>query len=139
MVLREPGGMEITEKLRDIILNKSLNISKKSEMLLFLAARAELVRKVIIPALEGNYFIICDRFVDSTLAYQGYGRKIDLRVIENLNNFVTSDIVPSCTFYLDIDIDTMISRKSGMQDDRMEQSGLEFFKNVRNGKRNRSV
>ena len=132
-IYREPGGIEITEKIRKIILNKDFKISKESELLLFLAARAELVRNAIISDLKNNCFVICDRYIDSTLAYQGYGRKIDLRLIERLNNFVVNDMLPSCTFYLDIDINTMIERKIGMNKDRMEQSGLIFFKDVRDG------
>lgn len=133
MVLREPGGTKITEMIRDIILNSTNNISKNSEMLLFLAARAELVNKVIKPALKDNYFVICDRYIDSTLAYQGYGRKINLKIINDLNNFVTSNILPACTFYLDIKPQIMNLRRLGNKNDRMEQSGTEFFEDVRNG------
>ena len=132
-IYREPGGTEITEKIREIILKKEFKISVQCELLLFLAARAELVRNTILHDLKNNSFVICDRFIDSTIVYQGYGRKIDLKLIERLNDFVVSDVIPSCTFYLDIDVDTMVSRKKGMNKDRMEQSGLVFFKNVRKG------
>tara|TARA_Y100001968_G_scaffold149348_1_gene136581 strand:- start:3088 stop:3714 length:627 start_codon:yes stop_codon:yes gene_type:complete len=132
-VFREPGGNKVNEQIREIILSKDFNITRESEMLLFLASRAELVNQVIVPLLKDNVFIICDRYVDSTLAYQGYGRNINLEFIKKLNSFVTADLLPTCTFYLDIPIDVMIERKKGEKYDRMEQSGLDFFKKVRNG------
>ena len=133
LVLREPGGTTVTEKIRKIILNNTIQISEISEMLLFLAARSELVEKVIKPALNSNSYVICDRYIDSTIAYQGYGRNINLNLINQLNSFVTHDLLPDYTFLLDIDIKTMYKRKMGMKIDRMEQSGIDFFKNVRNG------
>ena len=133
MVLREPGGTELTESLRNIILDKSLKISNKSEMLLFLAARADLVNEVIRPVLGKDHFVVCDRYIDSTLAYQGYGRDIDLDIINDLNEFVTSSLLPSVTFFLDINIKTMYHRRKNMNDDRMEKSGSNFFEKVRKG------
>ncbi len=133
LVFREPGGIEVAESIRDIILNNDYNISKECEMLLFLSARAELVDKVIKPALDDDCFVICDRFIDSTLAYQGYGRKIDLNLINNLNSMVTKSIIPSKTFFLDIDVSLMSKRQNIKNNDRMENSGINFFKNVRKG------
>ena len=132
-VLREPGGMDISESLRKIILNKSFDISSNTEMLLFLAARSELVTKVIYPALEEGYYVICDRYIDSTVAYQGFGRKIDIKIINDLNKFVTLGLLPTVTFYLDIPVKTMILRKNKENNDRMENSGLKFFERVRSG------
>ncbi len=132
-VFREPGGMEISESLRKIILNKSFDISSNTEMLLFLAARSELVTKVIYPALEKGYYVICDRYIDSTVAYQGFGRKIDIKIINDLNKFVTLGLLPTVTFYLDIPVKTMILRKNKENNDRMENSGLKFFERVRSG------
>ncbi len=132
-VFREPGGMEISESLRKIILNKSFDISSNTEMLLFLAARSELVTKVIYPALEEGYYVICDRYIDSTVAYQGFGRKIDIKIINDLNKFVTLGLLPTVTFYLDIPVKTMILRKNKENNDRMENSGLKFFERVRSG------
>ena len=133
MALREPGGTELTESLRNIILDKSLKISNTSEMLLFLAARADLVNEVIRPALGKDHFVVCDRYIDSTLAYQGYGRDIDLDIINDLNEFVTSSLLPSVTFFLDINIKTMYHRRKSMNNDRMEKSGSKFFEKVRKG------
>ena len=132
-VFREPGGMDISESLRKIILNKSFDISSNTEMLLFLAARSELVTKVIYPALERGYYVICDRYIDSTVAYQGFGRKIDIKIINDLNKFVTLGLLPTVTFYLDIPVKTMILRKNKENNDRMENSGLKFFERVRSG------
>ncbi len=132
-VFREPGGMDISESLRRIILNKSFDISSNTEMLLFLAARSELVTKVIYPALEKGYYVICDRYIDSTVAYQGFGRKIDIKIINDLNKFVTLGLLPTVTFYLDIPVKTMILRKNKENNDRMENSGLKFFERVRSG------
>tara|TARA_B100000131_G_C18093287_1_gene602991 strand:- start:673 stop:1290 length:618 start_codon:yes stop_codon:yes gene_type:complete len=132
-VFREPGGMDISESLRKIILNKSFDISSNTEMLLFLAARSELVTKVIYPALEKGYYVICDRYIDSTVAYQGFGRKIDIKIINDLNKFVTLGLLPTVTFYLDIPVKTMILRKNKENNDRMENSGLKFFERVRSG------
>ena len=132
-VFREPGGMDISENLRKIILNKSFDISSNTEMLLFLAARSELVTKVIYPALEKGYYVICDRYIDSTVAYQGFGRKIDIKIINDLNKFVTLGLLPTVTFYLDISVKTMILRKNKENNDRMENSGLKFFERVRSG------
>ena len=132
-VFREPGGMEISESLRKIILNKSFDISSNTEMLLFLAARSELVTKVISPALEKGYYVICDRYIDSTVAYQGFGRNIDIKIINDLNKFVTLGLLPTVTFYLDIPVKTMILRKNKENNDRMENSGLKFFERVRSG------
>ena len=132
-VFREPGGMDISENLRKIILNKSFDISSNTEMLLFLAARSELVTKVIYPALEKGYYVICDRYIDSTVAYQGFGRKIDIKIINDLNKFVTLGLLPTVTFYLDISVKTMILRKNKENNDRMENSGLKFFERGRSG------
>ena len=125
--------MDISESLRKIILNKSFDISSNTEMLLFLAARSELVTKVIYPALEKGYYVICDRYIDSTVAYQGFGRKIDIKIINDLNKFVTLGLLPTVTFYLDIPVKTMILRKNKENNDRMENSGLKFFERVRSG------
>ena len=132
-VFREPGGMDISESLRKIILNKSFDISSNTEMLLFLAARSELVTKVIYPALEKGYYVICDRYIDSTVADQGFVRKIDIKIINDLNKFVTLGLLPTVTFYLDIPVKTMILRKNKENNDRMENSGLKFFERVRSG------
>ena len=103
-ILREPGGTEISEGIRSILLNKkNIKMNGRAEMLLFSAARVQLTIEKIIPLLkEGNY-VIADRFVDSTTAYQGYGRELELEVVENVSQFATLGILPKITFYLKID------------------------------------
>jgi dTMP kinase len=127
--LREPGGTPLGEELRQLLLN-STNIATKTELLLFLAARSELVQKVIKPALEGGIDVICDRFIDSTAAYQGYGRRLDLSLIATLNAAVIDGCKPDLTVLLDIDPDTGLSRAAeGSAGDAIEghwQRGLGF-------------
>ena len=127
--LREPGGTPIGEDLRQLLLN-STNISTKTELLLFLAARSELVQKVIKPALESGVDVICDRFIDSTAAYQGHGRKLDLALIATLNDAVIDGCRPNLTVLLDIDPDAGLARASeGAPGDAIEghwQQGLGF-------------
>jgi dTMP kinase len=127
--LREPGGTPLGEELRQLLLN-STNIATKTELLLFLAARSELVQKVIKPALDGGIDVICDRFIDSTAAYQGYGRKLDLELISTLNDAVVEACRPDLTVLLDIDPDAGLSRASeDASGDAIEghwQQGLRF-------------
>ena len=132
VVLREPGNTTISEKIRSILLDKDNVINDKSELLLFLSARAQLTTQIIEKKIKKNNFIICDRFIDSTLAYQGYGRGIDLNIIKNLNSFATNQIVPDITFILDVSVSTSIDRLSSKDNDRMENAGKEFLSKVRN-------
>jgi dTMP kinase len=127
--LREPGGTALGEELRRLLLNSS-NIATQTELLLFLAARSELVQKVIKPALDGGIDVICDRFIDSTAAYQGYGRRLDLSLIATLNDAVVDGCNPDLTVLLDIDPDAGLARASeGSAGDAIEghwQQGLGF-------------
>ncbi len=101
---KEPGGTKIGDKIRKILLDqKNESMDYKTEMLLFLASRAENVRLIILPALEGGKIVISDRFYDSTTAYQGYGRGIDLKITKQLNSLVVGRAIPDLTFILDID------------------------------------
>ena len=109
---REPGGNPISEKIRDIIIdteNKKMN--PRTEALLYAAARAQLVSEVIIPTLKKGDIVICDRFVDSSVAYQGEGRKLGAEVISELNLFATDGLEPDVTFFLKIDPEMGIERK----------------------------
>jgi dTMP kinase len=125
--LREPGGTPLGEELRQLILN-SANLTPKTELLLFLAARAELARKVIKPALERGIDVICDRFIDSTAAYQGYGLGLDRTLIATLNAAVIEDCLPDVTVLLDLDPEIGLARASeGSAGDQIEghwQQGL---------------
>ncbi len=143
ITLREPGGTEVAEKIRNILLESRHDISPTGELLLFSASRAELVREVIEPALKARKIVILDRFFDSTTAYQGYGRGLDLKVLESIISISTCGITPDITFYLDIVPEVAFGRKFSKtslplvfdqsEPDRMESSGIEFFKNVRQG------
>ena len=125
--LREPGGTPLGEELRQLILN-SANLAPKTELLLFLAARSELVHKVIRPALTRGIDVICDRFIDSTAAYQGYGLGLDKALIATLNASVIDDCVPDVTVLLDLDPEIGLARASeGSAGDQIEghwQQGL---------------
>lgn len=131
--IREPGGTQLSEKIRNLLLDPDNSINSISELLLFEAARADLTEKAIKPALAENKFVLCDRFYDSTTAYQGYGRGIKLEIIEKLNMFATQDLVPDLSFYFHISLPISKERTSSKKLDRMESAGDEFFKNVIEG------
>ncbi len=134
IIVREPGGTSVSEKVRDILLDrKNLNLSSSSESLLFLSARAQLVNEVINPAIEDGKYIICDRYIDSTIAYQGFGRGLDVALLKELNHFAINGLYPQLTFLLHISVEESITRRSGESDDRMESSGNGFLSSVSNG------
>ena len=132
-VLREPGDTSISNKLREILLDKNNEICPESETLLFLSARSQLVREKIIPNIEKGNIVICDRYLDSTLAYQGYGRDLDKDMINNLNLFATNKMLPSLTFILDIDPKIAYGRIIKEDIDRMESEGIDFLNKISNG------
>ena len=111
-ILREPGDTSISDKIREILLNKENKICYESETLLFLAARAQLVREKILPELEKGSLVICDRYYDSTLAYQGYGRNLDKDLINSLNQFAINKMIPLITFILKLDPEIAYKRIS---------------------------
>jgi dTMP kinase len=134
IIVREPGGTSISERIRDILLDKkNLQLCSESESFLFLSARTQLVTEVIRPALKSGKFVICDRFIDSTMAYQGYGRGMDLFQLKAMNNMAIGECVPGQTFLLDVDIENSIQRRTDSEDDRMESAGIEFLRKVREG------
>ena len=132
IVIREPGDTEISNKIRNILLDKNNKIGEKSETLLFLSARAQLVEEKIIP-FSNNNIVICDRFIDSTVAYQGYGRNQDINTINTLNNFATGSMYPDITFILEIDPKESFKRLNSNFLDRMELSGIDFLEKVSKG------
>jgi len=132
LLTREPGAKGLGTKLREILLNYDGVVSPNCESFLFLADRAQHIDTIIKPALERGEIILCDRHTDSTIAYQGYGRQLDIEQIKMLNKIATSGIVPDITFVFDIDLDTAKSRLN-RDKDRMESSGDAFFQRVRKG------
>lgn len=131
--IREPGGLSFSEKIREILLDTKTEINSTTELFLFEAARSELTEKIILPALNENKIVICDRFYDSTSAYQGFGRGINLDDINYLNTVATQKLVPDLTFYLDIPISQSLNRNINKVKDRMESNTLNFITNVKKG------
>lgn len=147
--LREPGGTELSEKIRKILLGKprcrrvpasrskiytksNQEIYPLAEMFLYLAARAQLIQEQIKPALKKGYFVVCDRFLDSTIAYQGYGLGIDLSLIEYVGNFLISEVKPDLTIFLDLAVSKGLNA-CGRKLDRIEQRSLAYHQRVRRG------
>ena len=132
LLTREPGSVGLGEKIREILLNYDGEVSNVCESFLFLADRAQNIDCIIKPALEKGTVVICDRHTDSSVAYQGYGRGLDIDRIKMLNNIATSGLKPDLTIILDVDVETSQARV-GSQKDRMESAGIEFFERVRKG------
>ena len=132
LLTREPGAAGLGEKIREILLNYDGEVSPQCESFLFLADRAQHVNCIIKPALDEGKIVLCDRHTDSTVAYQGYGRMLDIDRINLLNNIATGGLKPDLTIVFDIDVETSMQRV-GKNKDRMESAGIEFFKRVRNG------
>ena len=134
IIVREPGGTSISERIRDILLDKkNLHLTGEAESFLFLSARAQLAGEIIKPALKEGKFVICDRFIDSTIAYQGYGRGMDLLKLNVMNNMAIDGCAIGQTFLLDVNVENSIKRRSNHEDDRMEAAGYNFMKKVREG------
>ncbi len=136
-VIREPGGTEISEKIRDLLLDKKHTaMFMETEVLLFAASRAQLVREVILPELKKGTYVLSDRFHDSSIAYQAFGRGIDLEFVKNLQSFAIDQAVPDITFFIDIPLEEVERRKkiAGKETlDRIERSQRSFYENVRRG------
>jgi dTMP kinase len=134
--LREPGGTLISERLREILLDRThLEMTDLAELFLFSASRAQLVAEVIRPALQRGEIVVCDRFYDSTTAYQGYGRGLNIDDVRHVNTVATSSLRPDLTLFLDVPPDEILRRRAdaGLSPDRMEESGRSFYERVRNG------
>ena len=130
--LREPGSTDLSEKIRKILLNKKTKISDITELFLYEAARTELIAREIAPALSQGIIVLCDRFYDSTTAYQGYGRGLDIRMVRSLHKMAVGDIHPDLTIVIDVDINTA-RKRMGSSLDRLESLPIRFHQKVRNG------
>jgi dTMP kinase len=133
VLTREPGGTEISEAIREILLSKEFPaMHQDTELLLMFAARAEHLQKKILPALAQGKWVLCDRFTDASYAYQGGGRGIAIKRIAILEQWVQADFRPDHTFLFDLDAETGLSRaKSRGETDRFEQEDIDFFNRIR--------
>lgn len=131
---REPGGTEISEQIRNLLLHGGYEMDSGTELLLFSAARSQLISQKVAPLLDAGKIVILDRFYDSTMAYQGYGRSsAPIEDIQQLNKIASHHRIPDITFYLRITPEMAQKRTETGKKDRMEKSGLEFFKKVCKG------
>ena len=132
VITREPGGTKLGKSIRSLLLDTSIEKSPDSitELLLYAADRSQHVNEIIRPTLDQGDWVISDRFCGSTLAYQGYGRKLDIKLIKDLEAIATQGISPDITFLLDIPIEESIRRRINRKDDRIEKEGRQFLANV---------
>ncbi len=140
LLTREPGGTKLGNRIRNIVLNESKEqISDLSEFLLYLACRAQILERVIRPALSKGMFVICDRFSDSTIAYQGYGKGLPFKLVTGLDRQITGGLKPDITFLLDLNVEKGLERAwrrinlRGGGEDRFEKEGKDFHNRVRDG------
>jgi len=131
---REPGGTEISEQIRHVILStRNKAMQSEAEVLLFSAARAQIVAELIRPALAGGKIVICDRYADSTMAYQGYGLGLDLGALRAITRFATGGLVPERTFYVDVPVEVGLARRQRGEMNRLDQKEVAYHTRVRNG------
>ena len=132
VITREPGGTELGKSIRSLLLDTSKEKSPDyiTELLLYAADRSQHVNEIIRPTLNKGDWVISDRFCGSTLAYQGYGRKLDIELIKELEIIATQGVSPDITFLLDIPVEESIKRRCNRKDDRIEKEGIEFLSNV---------
>lgn len=135
VLTREPGGTPTAERIRDLVLDPGLHVGDQAELLLYLAARAEHVQKLIKPALDEDKFVICDRFMDSTLAYQAIARGLGLMEVLSINEFAIDGLMPDITFLLHADSTVIEERRRfrGLIPDRLEAEDNDFKERVRRG------
>jgi len=133
ILVREPGGTDISEKIRTILLDKTLNnMESKTEALLMIASRAQLTKEIIIPKLQEGFIVLADRYKDSTIAYQGSRKGLNIDLLEKMNNFATFGLDPDITFLFDISSKVGVERRGNQNLDRIEKAGEKFQELVRN-------
>lgn len=133
-VFREPGGTNLSEEIRDLLLNQDIDIQPLAETFLFSAARTQLITEKVKPLLQENVVVILDRYYDSTVAYQGYGRSAaSLCELHKINEMATYNLQPDITFYLKLSLDQAENRSIGGVKDRIERSGKQFYQKVIQG------
>ena len=132
---REPGGSSVSEQIRKVILDgKNTTMTDECEALLYAASRVQLLKEIIKPRLDNGELVFCDRFVDSSLAYQGYARGLGVEFVERINDYAINNFTPDCTIFLNLAPKYAIMRKGGAdKNDRLELSGFEFHEKVYEG------
>ena len=137
LTLREPGGTALGETLRNLLQHQTdIDIHRQAEWLLFSASRVQLIHEVILPALNRGAWVLCDRFIDSTIAYQGYGRELDIPAMKQLHNSILGALVPDITFFLHVDVNQGFKRvearckEQAVEPDRMETQQRDFYERV---------
>jgi dTMP kinase len=134
LLVHEPGGTPLGERVRSILKHATdIPISALTELILFNASRSQLVTDVIKPELAQGKIVLCDRFADSTIAYQSYGRGLDLATVQELNRIASQELLPDLTFLLDVSPEVGLARKREGANDRFEQEALAFHRKVRQG------
>ena len=137
LTTREPGGVLIGEKIREVILDPShTEMDPKTELLLYIASRRQHLVEKVLPALEAGKLVIMDRFIDSSVAYQGFGRGLDIEAIDWLNEFATDGLKPDLTLYFDIEVEEGLARIAANSDreiNRLDMEGLDLHRKVRQG------
>lgn len=140
LLTREPGGTIFAEAIRKILLDPKFAPAPLTELFLYEAARVQHMKEFVVPALKAGKVVICDRFTDATIAYQGYGRKLNLKLINQLNKAATFGVLPQLTIYLDIDVEKGLNKAKnldkesyGSDGDRIERESVLFHNNVRKG------
>lgn len=142
IMTREPGGTGLGESIRAILLNSSSEkIAPLAELFLYESCRAQIIEDIIKPALKNGKIVLCDRFADSTTAYQGYGKGLDLDAVKEINKLAAGTVIPDLTFIIDCDVDAGLKRawarinsaKTKNKEDRFEREDIEFHKSVRDG------
>ena len=132
LLVREPGSTSISEKIRKILLDKELGeMNSRTEALLMMASRAQLTKEIIIPKLKSGFVIIADRYIDSTIAYQGAGRGLSIDLLDKINNFATYELKPDITFLIDLSSKLASNRRKKSELDRIEKVGNKFQEQVR--------
>ncbi|MBQ3047360.1 MAG: dTMP kinase [Clostridia bacterium] len=132
---REPGGTPVSEQIRSIILDgKNVSMTDECEALLYAAARVQLLKETVKPKLDNGELVLCDRFIDSSLAYQGYARGLGVDFVEKINDYAIKNFMPDYTLFLNLPPEQAFKRKGGVdKNDRLELSGMDFHNKVYNG------
>lgn len=133
LLLREPGGVKISEAIRKLLLDvKNTDMTKESETLLYMASRAQMVEEILKPALKQGKIVLCDRYLDSTIAYQGYGNGVDVAAIQRIGEFATQGVAPGLTLLFDIQTEKGLARTNVVKD-RIELRSVQYHRRVRKG------